>query len=168
MKILETNRLILAELTTADAAFILELVNTPGWLQYIGDRGIKNIQDAENYILHGPMASYAAFGHGLYLVTLKDTTVPVGICGIIKRDTLEDRDIGFAFMPLYTGKGYAYEAASAVLQHANQVLGIQKIVAITLAANSRSVRLLTKLGLLFEKMIRLPGSGQELMLFTNR
>ena len=168
MKILETNRLKLSELTTADAPFILELVNTPDWLQFIGDRGVKNIQDAENYIIHGPMASYAGFGHGLYLVTLNDTAAPIGICGIIKRDMLEDRDLGFALLPLYTGKGYAYEAASATLQYANQILGIQRIVAITLATNSRSVRLLTKLGLLYEKMIRFPDSTQELMLFANR
>src|SRR5437762_10485003 len=164
MKILETNRLILSELTTADASFILELVNTPDWLQYIGDRGIRNIPHAENYIMHGPMASYKSFGHGLYLITLKDTATPVGICGIIKRDTLEDRDIGFALLPLYTGKGYAYEAAFATLQHAKQILGIPRIVAITLAANNRSVSLLTKLGLLYEKMICFPGSEQELML----
>jgi [ribosomal protein S5]-alanine N-acetyltransferase len=166
MTILETDRLIITTLTTADAPFILELVNSPGWLQFIGDRGIKNITDAENYIINGPMASYEKYGHGLYLVTLKDTAAPIGICGIIKRDTLENADIGFAILPQYAGKGYTFEAASPVLQYAKEILGLKKIVAITLRANHRSVNLLTKLGLVFEKNISFPPNEEELMLFT--
>ena len=168
MNLPETDRLLITALAKDDAPFILELVNTPDWLQFIGDRGIKTLADAENYIINGPMASYSTYGHGLYLVTLKDTAAPVGICGIIKRDTLEDKDIGFALLPQYTGKGYAYEAAAAILQYAKEVLGIQRIVAITLAANSRSVNLLTKLGLVYEKMLRFPGNEEELMLFASQ
>jgi RimJ/RimL family protein N-acetyltransferase len=166
MEILETNRLVIAELATTDAPFILELVNSPGWLQYIGDRGIKDIPGAENYILNGPMASYKKYGHGLYLVTLKETGERIGICGILKRDTLEHADIGFAFLPQYFGKAYAYEAASAVLEHAKKITGLKKILAITLEENHRSASLLTKLGLVFEKKIQLPNDKEELMLFT--
>jgi [ribosomal protein S5]-alanine N-acetyltransferase len=165
MTILETDQLVLAELSIPDAPFILELVNSPGWLQFIGDRGIKNITDAENYIINGPMASYRKFGHGLYLVTLKENAARVGMCGILKRDTLEHEDIGFALLPQYAGKGYAFEAAAAVLQYAKEILGLKKIVAITLSANHRSVKLLTKLGLVFEKNIIFPPNEEELMLF---
>jgi [ribosomal protein S5]-alanine N-acetyltransferase len=166
MKILETDRLTLSELTIPNGPFILELVNSPGWLQFIGDRQIKNIADAENYIVNGPMASYTRYGHGLYLVTLKETTASIGICGIIKRDTLETEDIGFALLPQYAGKGYALEAAAATLEYAQEKLGLKKIVAITLEANHRSINLLTKLGLLFERKITMPPKEEELMLFT--
>ena len=168
MNILETDRLFITELTIADAPFIFELTNTPDWLQFIGDRGIKNITDAENYIINGPMTSYSTFGHGLYLLTLKDTAAAIGICGIIKRDGLEDKDIGFALLPQYTGNGYAFEAASVILQQAKDVLNIQRIVAITLPSNIRSISLLTKLGLVFEKMISFPGNEEVLMLFASR
>jgi len=167
MIIIETNRLMVRQLCPEDAPFILALTNTAGWLQYIGDRGVRNIADAENYISSGPMASYAKSGHGLCLAVSKETGMPLGICGIIKRDTLEDRDLGFAFMPQYTGNGYALEAAAAILQHAREKLNIQRIVAITLESNSRSIGLLTKLGFSFEKKVRLPGSDEELMLFAN-
>lgn len=164
MAILETDRLLIAELTTADAPFILELVNSPGWLQFVGDRNIKDLAAAQSYIINGPMVSYAAFGHGLYIVTLKNKQVSIGLCGIIKRNTLPDADIGFALLPAYTGNGYALEAASAVLQYAKEILQLKKILAITLEANHRSISLLFKLGLVFEKKIT-PGD-QELMLFT--
>ena len=164
MKLPETDRLVINNLHITDAPFILELVNTPGWLQYIGDRGIKNIRDAENYITNGPMASYAKNGFGLYLVTLKSTATSIGICGIIKRDTLEHEDIGFALLPQYTGKGYAFEAAYAVLQYAREKLGLKKIAAITLEANYKSVNLLIKLGFVFERMISSPDK-EALMLF---
>ncbi len=166
MTLPETDRLVLHKLSVADAPFIVALVNTPGWLQYIGDRGIKNIADAENYIITGPMASYTKNGFGLYLVRLKSTAAPIGMCGIIKRDSLEHEDIGFALLPPYTGKGYAFEAAAAVLQYAREALGLKKILAITLAANQPSVNLLTKLGLVFQKMIISPDK-EELMLFSS-
>jgi len=168
MTIIETSRLLIRELSPADAAFILELTNTPDWLQFIGDRGIRNITDAENYIVSGPMASYKKFGHGLYLVLLKEVAMPVGICGIIKRDTLDYKDIGFAFMPLYTGKGYALEAAAATLEFTKKKLGSQRIEAITLPSNTRSIHLLGKLGFVFDRMVCFAGSDEELMLFANQ
>lgn len=166
MAVLETERLVIAELVLADAPFILELTNTPEWLQYIGDRGVRDIASAENYIISGPQASYTKWAHGLYRVSLKDTGIPVGICGIIHRDTLPHKDIGFALLPAYTGHGYAYEAAAAVLADAKKRLGIEKTLAITLPSNERSIQLLTRLGMVFDSMIRMPGSDEELMLFT--
>ena len=166
MKITETSRLILSELDVTDAAFILELTNSPGWLAFIGDRGIRNTADAEKYIINGPQASYAKHGHGLYLLTIKENNTPIGICGLLQRDTLADKDIGFALLPQYTGGGFAREAAVAVLADAKQRLGIQKIVAITLPTNTRSIGLLKKIGLAFEKMVQFPGDKEALMLFS--
>jgi len=166
MPLLQTDRLLISKLSLANAAFIFELTNSEGWLQYIGDRGIKTIADAENYITNSPMASYAKNGYGLYLVTLKETGNPLGICGLIKRDTLAHEDIGFAFLPQYNGQGYAYESASAILQYEKEKHGLNKILAITLEANTRSINLLTKLGFLFDKKISLPPKNEELLLFT--
>jgi ribosomal-protein-alanine N-acetyltransferase len=165
MIIVETPRLIVNKLDTADAPFILELVNSPGWLEFIGDRGIRNIADAERYIGDGPMASYEKNGFGLYLVALKQGGISIGICGILKRDTLEYPDIGFALLPSYTGKGYALEAAMAVLQYAHTKLQLKKIQAITKEKNHRSIQLLSRLGLLFQNNIKLNGSEEMLMLF---
>ena len=129
----------------------MALTNSPGWLEFIGDRGIKTIADAENYIINGPMASYAKYGHGLYLISLKDTHTPVGICGLLQRETLPDKDIGFALLPEYTGKGYALEAATAIMQYSREQLGIHRIAAITLPGNTRSIRLLMPWDFLLKK-----------------
>jgi [ribosomal protein S5]-alanine N-acetyltransferase len=165
INIIETDRLIITTLDMPDAPFILALTNSPGWLEYIGDRDIKTIADAENYIINGPIASYAEHGHGLYLVSLKEDNTPVGICGLLQRTTLPDKDIGFALLPEYTGKGYALEAATAIIQYSREQLGIKRIVAITLPGNARSIRLLAALGFSFEKMVQLEAGKDELMLF---
>ncbi len=165
INIIETDRLIITTLDISHAPFILTLTNSPGWLEFIGDRGIKTIGDAENYLINGPMASYAKYGHGLYLLSLKDNNTPVGICGLLQRTTLPDKDIGFALLPEYTGKGYALEAATAIIQYSREQLGIQRIAAITLPGNTRSIRLLGALGLSFEKMVQLETGKGELMLF---
>ena len=165
MYLYKTKRLIISELTLQDASFILRLTNTAGWLQFIGDKKIRTIADAENYIKTGPLASYIANGHGLYLVTQKNTNAPIGLCGIIKRDTLPDKDIGFALLPEYTGNGYALEAAAAILKNAQDTLLLKRMSAITLPSNDRSIHLLTRLGFVFEKMVVLPASEAELMLF---
>ena len=156
MSILETERLKLRELTTDDAEFIFELVNDPAWLQNIGDKGVKNLADAQQYIINGPQASYAKFGFGLYLVALKESAVPIGICGLVKRESLADVDIGFAFLPRFWGNGYAVEAAAAVLTRARDVLGLPRVVAITAPDNQGSIKVLEKIGLRFDKMISLP------------
>ena len=167
MKVLETDRLILRWMTTDDAPFILELVNEPSWMHFIGDRGVRTMEDARNYIRNGPIEMYARLGFGLYLTERKEDGAPIGICGLLKRDSLEDADIGFALVPRFWGNGYAYESASAVMAFGKQVLGLKRIVAVTSPGNDRSVRLLEKLGLRFERMIRLSGDADEVQLFES-
>ncbi|MFD3449777.1 GNAT family N-acetyltransferase [Microbacteriaceae bacterium 4G12] len=166
MKILETDRLILRPQTTDDAAFILELMNTPSWLQFIGDRGVRTLEDAKDYILNGAIRMYEQFGFCLFLVARKEDHVPIGICGLVKRDGLEDIDIGFAFLPKYWAKGYAYEAASAVMAYGIDTLGLQRIVAITDQDNHASIKLLKKVGLQFEQLIQLQNGSEKLNLFA--
>jgi RimJ/RimL family protein N-acetyltransferase len=164
--VLETERLIIRKLTTDDAPFILELVNEPSWIRFIGDRGVRTLDAARAYISNGPIAMYERFGFGLYLVMLKGDKVPLGMCGLIKRDALPDVDIGFAFLPRYWGKGYAIEAAAAVLAYGRRALGLGRIVAITSPDNQSSIKLLEKIGFVFEGMIRLPGETSEVRLFS--
>lgn len=165
MHIFETDRLFLCKLIDKDAPFILELVNDPAWIRYIGDKGIKTLKAAREYIRSGPGKSYAQFGFGLYAVKLKSTYIPVGICGLLRRDSLDDADIGFAFLPRYTGNGYAFEAADAVMNHAREVLGMKRILAITSQDNDRSIALLKKLGFRFIKLTRLAADADEVSLF---
>jgi RimJ/RimL family protein N-acetyltransferase len=165
LKILETDRLIVRELSPDDAAFILQLLNEPSWLRFIGDKGVRTIEDARAYILNGPVEMYSRLGFGLYLVELKEGALSIGICGLIKRDSLEDVDIGFAFRPEYWGRGYAHEAASAVIAYGRTVLGLRRIVAITSVDNDSSAKLLEKLGLGFEKMVRLSDDAEAVRLF---
>ena len=136
MNVIETDRLVLRHLTADDAAFILALTNDSSWVQFIGDIGVRTLEDANAYILRGPTPMYAREGFGLYLTALKDDGIPIGICGLIKRASLDDVDIGFVFLPSFGRKAYAYEAASATIVHGRQVLGLQRIVAITTSENS--------------------------------
>ena len=165
MKVLETDRLIVRRLTPEDAEFILQLVNEPSWLRFIGNKSVRNLEDARAYILQGPVEMYARFGFGLYLVELKEGGISIGMCGLIKRDALEDVDIGFAFLPKYWGRGYAYEAASAVMVYGANQLGLKRIVAITSVDNDSSIKLLEKLGLRFERMVKLSDDAEEIKLF---
>lgn len=161
-----TTRLHLAKLTLADAPFIFKLVNEPGWIKFIGDRGIRNLEDAENYIINGPQKSYADFGFGLFKVSLLDGT-PIGLCGLLQRDYLEHPDIGFAFMAEFTGQGYALEAATATMQYASDTLGQKTIMATTLPENEKSISLLEKIGLHFVKLTKTSVNGPEVKLFCN-
>ena len=165
MSVLETDRLVLRKLSVDDAEFILELVNEPSWLRFIGDKGVRTIDDARNYILQGPVASYERFGFGLYLTELKDGEIPIGICGLVKREALEYADIGFAFLPKFWGKGFAYESASAVLGFAKTDLGLNRILAITAPDNHSSIKLLEKVGMSFEELVKFSETGEELKLF---
>jgi RimJ/RimL family protein N-acetyltransferase len=165
--VLETDRLILRRLSTGDAEFILLLLNEPSWLRYIGDRGVRTLDDARDYILKGPMESYRRLGFGMYRTELKEGGTPIGICGLVKRASLKDVDIGFALFPQFWGKGYAYEAASAVLAFGRSVLGLRRIVAVTTHDNHDSIRVLEKLGLRFERMVRLSEDDVEICLFSN-
>ena len=166
MKVLETDRLILRWMSTEDAEFILGLLNEPSWLYFIGDRGVRTLEEARNYILNGPVAMYARLGFGLYGVELKESGIPIGICGLVKREFLDDVDVGFAFLPPYWRQGYAYEAASAVIAYGREVLRLKRIVAITTLDNHRSARLLEKLELRFERMVRDPDDEQDVRLFA--
>lgn len=166
MKILETERLILRRLTIDDADFILELLNEPAFIRNIGDRGVRNADDAQLYILSGPVASYGKYGFGLFGVERKESGEPIGICGLLKRDSLDDVDIGFAFLERFRGKGFATESAAAVMEYGRSTLGIRRIVAITSPDNEESIRVLSKIGLRFEKMIRMPNSIEDSRLFV--
>jgi len=166
--ILETERLRLREFTTDDTQFILELLNSPGWLEFIGDRNIKSVEQAKVYLENGPIKSYRENGFGLSLVETKDNGLKIGMCGIIKRDNLDHPDIGFAFLPQYTGNGYAFEIAMATLTFAFNTLKLPVINGITLANNERSIRLLAKIGLKFIKPFHFPNDEEELMLFSTR
>jgi RimJ/RimL family protein N-acetyltransferase len=166
MIVVETDRLILRRLTTEDAAFILDLLNQPSFLKFIGDRGVRTLDEAREYILKGPIASYERYGFGLYLTLVKESEIPIGICGLVKRETLEDPDVGFAFLPQFWLKGYAFESASAVLAYGKNTLGLKRIVGVTSSENDGSIRTLEKLGLRFERMVRLSEDGPELKLFA--
>ncbi len=153
--ILETARLCLREFNIEDSNFILKLVNSPEWLRFIGDKKVKTNEDAKNYLQKGPIKSYKENGYGLWLVQLKNTNESIGMCGLVNRETLEDIDIGFAILPNYMGKGYGFEVANATMNYAKQTLKIPKVVAITNADNIVSIKLLQKIGLSFERTLKL-------------
>ncbi len=162
---IETERLVLRKFSVEDAAFILELLNDESFIRNIGDKGVRNDEDAAAYIQNGPIASYESFGFGLYAVELKKTGELIGMCGLLKRDTLPDPDIGFAFLPKFWMKGYAFEAAEAVIQYGKNVLGLKRVLAITIPENAGSIRVLEKIGLRFERMVRMSDDEPELKLF---
>jgi RimJ/RimL family protein N-acetyltransferase len=164
--VLETERLVLRRLTADDAAFILELLNDPAFLRYIGDKGVRSHADACRYIESGPVASYERHGFGLYRVELKDGGEPIGMCGLLKRDYLPDADIGFALLPRYRSQGYAFESASAVLAHARDTLGLMRVLAITTPDNVASIDLLEDLGFRFERMARPAENEPEVRVFS--
>ena len=168
MTVLETERLILRELTLADAPFILELLTDPAWLHFIGDKGVRSLDEARDYIAQGPRLNYERLGFGLYLTELKDGGGPIGLCGLVKRPALADVDVGFAFLPQFRSQGYGFEAASAVLTYGQTVLGINRIVAVVAPDNAASIKLIEKLGLNFEEMVSLSEDGAESKLFGPR
>jgi len=166
VKVLETTRVALRWLEPDDAAFILQLVNEPSWLRFIGDKGIRTVEDACNYIEDGPVAMYRRLGFGLYLVELEDSGESIGICGLIKRDSLEDVDLGFAFLPAFWGKGYAFESAAAVMDYGRRTFGLSRLLAVTSQDNEPSARLLEKLGFHFERLTRLAPDAAEVRVFA--
>jgi len=166
MNILETERLTLRELGNGDDAFILELLNDPGFLQNIGDRGVRTLDDARGYIANSAVASYEKNGFGMYRVALKDTDIAVGICGLVRRDGLDGPDIGFAFLERFCGRGYASESAATVLAHARAALGLTRILAITALDNRSSIAVLEKLGFRFDRIVKLPSHAAESRLFS--
>lgn len=151
MLVLETDRLVLRRLTLDDAEFIFRLVNDPSWLRFIGDKNVHSLDDARRYLREGPLDMYERYGFGLYCVQERDSGTAAGTCGLLKRDTLPDADVGYALLPEFRGKGYAFEAASAVLEHGNRVFGLKRILAITSLDNESSIRVLEKAGMKFER-----------------
>ncbi len=167
MNVIETERLLIRHLTPDDAEFIIELLNDPDFIANIADRGVRTTADAINYIENGPRASYQKHGFGLYCITLKESGVPIGMCGLIKRDALEDVDIGYALLERFRSKGYAVEAAAAVLDYGLHTLDLKRIVAITAPDNDSSARVLEKIGLRFDKIINLPDHGGDSRFFVS-
>jgi RimJ/RimL family protein N-acetyltransferase len=166
MIVCETPRLRLRHLTPQDAAFILELLNEPDFIRNIGDREVRTLEDARRYISSGTVTGYEKSGFGLYLVELQAGATPIGVCGLLKRDYLEDVDVGFALRAGFRNQGYAFEAACAVMRFGQEVLGLGRIVAITSPDNYASIKLLRRLGLEFERNIRVPDVARDTSLFT--
>jgi RimJ/RimL family protein N-acetyltransferase len=144
----------------------MQLANEPPFLHYIGDKGVRTLADARRYVSDGPLKSYETHGYGLYKVELKNDGTPIGMCGLLKRDTLPDADIGFAFLEQYWNQGYAYESAAAIMNYARANLGIKRVVAITTPDNVASGKLLNKIGLRFDRLIKLTPDASEVKLFT--
>jgi RimJ/RimL family protein N-acetyltransferase len=165
-EVLSTPRLLLRQLSADDAAFMLALLNEEPFLQNIGDREVRTVEHAAAYILSGPAASYEKFGFGLYAVEMKESGEPIGICGLLKRETLEDVDVGFAFLQKFWGRGYAYESAAAVMNYGWNTIGLKRIVAIVAPENHESIKLLEKIGLRFEEFILMPGHARKSALFS--
>lgn len=165
METIATARLLLRPSEFADAPFILRLLNEPSFLENIGDKGVRSLTDAEDYLRTGPMDSYQRHGHGLMAVVLPDTGQPIGMCGLLKRDYLEHADLGYAFLPEFGSQGYAREAAEGVLLQGRQRLGLTHTLALVTPTNQRSIRLLEKVGFSFSKLIRLDGSASDTALY---
>jgi RimJ/RimL family protein N-acetyltransferase len=164
--IVETARLALRRFELSDAPYVLRLVNEPSWIENIGNKGVRTVDDAARYLSGGPIAMYDRVGFGLYLVALKESGEPIGMCGLIKRDGLNDVDVGFAFLPEHWGRGFAYESAAAVVDYGRRTLGLSRIVAIVSKTNARSARLLERLGFTCEGTTRVR-PGEELFLYAS-
>ncbi|WP_420319836.1 GNAT family N-acetyltransferase [Flagellimonas sp.] len=164
--IVETERLIIAEAKVEDSKFFKKLLNSPNWLEFIGDRGIKTEKHAENYIKSSLISSYNSNGYGLYKMCLKQSLQPIGICGFVKRDYLDHPDIGFATLPAFEGKGYTYEACMTLLQYGKKILRLNPILGITTSENVKSQRLLTKIGLTESGTLKPNSEKEEYLLFS--
>ncbi|MGO4221431.1 GNAT family N-acetyltransferase [Lysobacter sp. TAF61] len=165
-QVLQTARLNIREIDESDAPFILELLTDPSFLENIGDRGVSDLASAVNYIRTGPGDSYARNGYGLWLVELKDSRIPVGTCGIIRRDTLPAADIGYAFLPRHWGQGYALEACQAVRDHALRTLAMPQLLAIVAPGNNASIKVLERIGFNFRDTVQLTADAEQVKLYA--
>ena len=165
MIVCQTQRLKIRHFNNDDAEFIIKLLNEPSFIENIADKGVRNKQDAIRYLQDGPIASYQKFGFGMSMVELNESGNAIGMCGLLKREELEDVDIGYAFLPEYTGKGFAKEAALSVLQNARDQHRLSRVVAITAIDNQASIRLLEKIGFNYDSMIRFYGEDSKLFVF---
>jgi RimJ/RimL family protein N-acetyltransferase len=168
LTVLTTERLTLRRFTPDDAVFIVALLNEPSWIRFIGDRGIRSEEQAREYLLKGPIAMYEREGFGLWMVELRGEGTPIGMCGLIRRDTLPDVDVGYALLPAYWGRGYAQEAAAAALDHGYRVLGLPRIIATTTVDNEASGRVLERVGLKFARLIRVGNDEHDVRLYVPR
>lgn len=166
MLVLETQRLNLRWLKDDDAEFILDLLNQPSWLEFIGDRGVRDLEDAKSYINNGPLTMIRQHGFGLFLVETKSDGRAIGLCGLLKRETLDDVDIGFAFHPDSWGRGYAKEAATGCVEYAQLRFGLERLVAVTMPTNQASIALLKAVGMQYQQEISLGGNEEVLYLFS--
>jgi RimJ/RimL family protein N-acetyltransferase len=164
--IVETKRLLLRKINVEDAAFVLRLVNEPSFLSNIGDKGLKNLPDAEQFILEGYWTNQEHPGYGMFLVALKDGGEPIGGCGLLYRKVLDVIDIGFAFLPEYWNRGFAYEAAEAIMKYGYSTLGVKKIVGLTSEDNFGSINLLKKLGMDFKKIVKMSDDDPGTVLYS--
>jgi RimJ/RimL family protein N-acetyltransferase len=162
--IVETERLSLREVVAEDAEFVLDLLNQPSFKKFIGDRGVRTLEQAQEYISTRFTESYRTNGFGLYLMELSDSAQPIGICGFVRREALPHPDIGFALLPRYEKQGYAYEASAAIMQYGREKLGLGRVLAITTVDNFSSGRLLEKIGLRFEREVEM--NGETLKLYS--
>ena len=160
----ETARLTLRRLQFDDAPFLVKLLNEPSFIENIGDRGVRSIEDAHRYLREGPMAMYDRYGFGLWHAAGKDG-IAVGMCGLLKRDNLPDVDVGYAFLPQFWGQGFAYEAASATLLHGARKFGLARVVGVVSEGNAGSIRVLEKLGMSFERMFTMREGEQPARLY---
>ena len=165
---LDTARLRLRRLTLDDAGLMLAVWNDPAFVRYVGDRGIHAIEEARAELQTGALKLYEEYGYGPYRVGLRPADTAIGICGLFRRDGLAEADIGYAVLPAYCGNGYAYEAASAVLEHARSDLGMRRLIAIISPDNAPSIGLIKKLGLRFERMHRMHDEDDEVCIYGLR
>ncbi len=167
MTIVETQRLAIREFEESDAHFVLDILNQPSFIKYIADRGVRTLEQAQDYIRSRFETAYDSNSYGIFLVELKDTGEPVGMAGFVNRSHFHAPDLGFAFLPQHCGQGYAYESSAALMEYGRKTLGFKEILAITTLDNDRSVRLLEKLGFRYREVIALPDDGGTVKLFTN-
>ncbi len=163
---LATGRLTLRRLELADAPFLVTLLNEPSFLQNIGDRGVRNVEDAARYLRNGPFAMYERYGFGLWHAARRSDGAAVGMCGLLKRDILPDVDIGYAYLPAFWGQGYAFEAADAVLGHALRKFGLKRVIGVVSEGNAASIRVLEKLGMRFERMVSMHAGEPDVRLYS--
>jgi [ribosomal protein S5]-alanine N-acetyltransferase len=164
--LLETTRLVIQPLTLDDGAFVLDVLNEPLFLRFVGDRGVRTLDDARRYLAEGPLASYAAHGFGMWRVSDRATGAPLGLCGLVKRPDLPGPDLGYAFLAQHEGQGYAREAASAVVTYSRTTLHLPQLLAIVHPGHARSIRLLVETGFILRSKIRRAGESEEILLYA--
>jgi RimJ/RimL family protein N-acetyltransferase len=163
---LETERLSLRRLRFEDAPYLVDLLNQPSFLANIGDRGVRNVDDAHRYLREGPMAMYGRYGFGLWRASRRSDDAFIGMCGLLKRDILPDVDIGYAFLPPYWGQGYAFEAANATIELGARRFGLKRIIGVVSEHNTPSIRVLEKAGLRFERMYPMHPGEPDVRLYA--